>query len=138
MTFYLSEKSKQRLNGVDTKLREVVFLAIKITKVDFGIPAYGGIRTKEEQNQLFRDNKSKADGYIKYSRHQSGEAVDFYAYVDGEASYEPEHLSMVACALLQAASMLGVSVSWGGLWSAGQEKNGIEYGWDMGHIELGA
>ena len=136
MTFYLSERSKNRLDGVNPQLREVVFLAIKITRVDFGIPAYGGVRTKEEQNQLFRDGKSKADGYIKYSRHQSGEAVDFYAYVDGNASWEPEHLSMIACALLQAASMLGVSVSWGGLWSTGQTKNGIEYGWDMAHLEL--
>ena len=135
MTFKLSSKSKNHMVGVNPQLREIPHLAIKITKVDFGIPSTGGLRTKEEQNQLFRDGKSKADGYVKLSNHQSGEALDFYAYVDGKASYEPEHLAMVACAFLQAASILGYSIEWGGLWSTGQTKNNIEYGWDMAHIQ---
>ena len=134
--FKLSITSRTKLSGVDPELIAIVNLALKISKVDFGIPVHGGIRTKEEQNQLFRDKKSKADGYVKESRHQSGEAVDFYAYVDGKASWHEDHLAMVACAFLQSAAILKIPVNWGGLWKSNKTTNGIPYGWDMAHIEL--
>jgi len=124
------------MSGVNPELVEIANLAIKITKVDFGIPQFGGIRSTEEQAQLFADGKSKANGTTNMSNHQSGNALDFYAYVNG-ASWQEDHLAMVACAFLQAASMLGYKLNWGGLWSSSKTTNGIPYGWDMAHIELG-
>ena len=62
--------------------------------------------------------------------------MDFYAYINGAASWEHEHLAMVATAILQAASILGVKLNWGGLWSSTKKINGIPYGWDMAHMEL--
>ena len=78
------------------------------------------------------------DGTIKKSHHQTGKALDFYAFVDGKASWDPAHLTMVATAYLQAASTLGYSIEWGGLWLGRNPttKDGIRYGWDMPHIEL--
>jgi peptidoglycan L-alanyl-D-glutamate endopeptidase CwlK len=114
MTFRLSKSSLRNLDGVHPEMADVVKLAIQLTKVDFGIPLTGGYRTAETQNKLFLDGKSNADGYDKKSRHQSGQAVDVYAYVDGKASWEPEHLSMVACAMLEAAIRLDVNMRWGG------------------------
>lgn len=111
-----SERSLMRLEGVDERLQKIMHHAIGITKVDFGIPPYGGVRTAKEQSLLFKEGKSKADGYEKESKHQSGRAVDVYAYVDGKASWEEEHLAMVACAVLQSASKLGYALEWGGLW----------------------
>lgn len=116
MTFHLSKSSLRNLDGVHPEMVDVVKLAIQLTKVDFGIPSTGGYRTAEMQNKLFLDKKSNADGYEKKSRHQSGQAVDVYAYVDGKASWEPEHLSMIACAMLEAAIRLDVNMRWGGLW----------------------
>lgn len=118
MTFRLSKSSIRNLDGVHPEMADVVKLAIQLTKVDFGIPSTGGYRTAETQNKLFLDGKSNADGYDKKSRHQSGQAVDVYAYVDGKASWEPEHLSMVACAMLEAAIRLDVNMRWGGLWES--------------------
>lgn len=118
MTFRLSKSSLRNLDGVHPEMADVVKLAIQLTKVDFGIPSTGGYRTAEAQNKLFLDGKSNADGYDKKSRHQSGKAVDVYAYVDGKASWEPEHLSMVACAMLEAAIRLDVNMRWGGLWES--------------------
>lgn len=141
--FKLSEKSKQRREGVDPRLIEISDLAIQITVIDFGIPRDGGRRTAERQHELFLDKKSKADGYEKLSNHQPaedgyGKALDFYAYVDGKASWEHDHLAMVAAAHLQAASMLGYKLKWGGLWKSRTPKfiSGIPYGWDMPHVEL--
>lgn len=137
MTFALSQKSKKNREGIDPRLIEISDLAIKITKIDFGIPADGGLRTKERQGQLFKDGKSKADGVTVLSRHQLGEALDAYAFVDGQASWRPDHLAMVAAALLQAASLLGYKLEWGGLWRSTKKTNGIPYGWDCAHFELG-
>jgi len=135
LDFKLSSKSLGRLEGIDRDLISVVKLAIQITKIDFGIPPDGGMRSDIRQHQLFVDGVSKCDGYKKISNHQLGQAFDFYAYVDGKASWREDHLAMVACAMLQAATMLNVKLNWGGLWSSSKTTNGIPYGWDMAHIE---
>lgn len=114
--FTFSEASKNRLATVDKRLQEIAALAITISKYDFGIPKDGGLRTAEEQNRLFRAGASKADGYDKLSKHQSGKALDVYAHVNGQASWEPQHLAYIACAFFAAANKLGYRIQWGGLW----------------------
>ena len=126
MTFAFSQSSLERREGVDQRLIDISDLAIRLTKVDFGIPGDGGIRTEARQNELYLAGSSKCDGVIKLSNHQTGKALDVYAYVDG-ASWEPEHLTSVACAMLQAASMLGHKLVWGGHWATFI---------DMPHFEL--
>ena len=116
--FKLSNTSKQRREGVDPRLIEISDLAIQITVVDFGHPADGGLRSAERQNDMYYMGLSKCDGYKRLSKHQSGKALDVYAYVDGKASWDTEHLAMVAAAFLQAACMLGYELEWGGLWTS--------------------
>lgn len=125
MTFALSDRSKQNREGIDSRLIEISDLAITLTTIDFGHGSTAGVRTPSEQNKLFIHGKSKCDGYEIKSYHQSGRALDFYAYVDGNASWERSHLAEVACSFLQAASQLGYKVEWGGLWP-----------WDAPHIQL--
>lgn len=124
--FKLSSSSKQRREGVDTRLIEISDLAIQITVVDFGHPADAGKRTAERQNELYQAGKSKCDGYKKLSRHQSGKALDFYAFVDGKVSWDTEHLAMIAAAFLQAASILGYKLKWGGLWKSFKDYPHVE------------
>lgn len=136
--FVLSNRSKERREGVDPRLIEIDDLAIKLTLVDYGHGRVAGLRADEIQNKLYLDGKSKADGYIIRGNHQAaedgyGKALDFYAYVEGKVSYEPLHLAMVATAYFQAASILGYKIKWGGLWYT--EEHSL-YGWDMPHIEL--
>ena len=114
MTYQLSKRSGERLNGVNHNLIDIVLLALKISKIDFGIPEFGGIRTQAEQHALFLKGLSKCDGYSKLSNHQSGNAFDVFAYVDGKASWDKYHLTQVATAILSAASQLGVPLAWGG------------------------
>lgn len=125
--YRLSKRSKKNSEGVDPRLIDIRDLAIQITAIDFGIPESGGVRTAEEQRILFEALKSKADGYNKLSYHQSGKALDFYAYVDGHASWDGKHLATVAAAFLQAASLLGYKLKWGGLWKSFK---------DMPHVQL--
>ena len=130
--YTLSKNSLKALEGVDGRLQKVVRRALSMSKIDFGIPSTGGLRSDIQQNKLFLAGKSKADGYTHKSRHQpnlkgKSEAVDFYAYVDGKASWEPEHLAQVAATLLQAAIELNIKIKWGGLFRSFT---------DMPHIEL--
>lgn len=141
--FKLSANSKKNRDtvsgGVDPRLAEISNLAITISLIDFGHGAHSGRRTATEQHQLHLDGVSpNCDGYTVESKHQSGLALDFYAYVDGKASWDHAHLAVVAAALLQAASTLGYRLSWGGFWRSSRPKpiGGIPYGWDCPHVEL--
>ena len=96
MTFLLSSRSYNRLKGVDAKLVRLVELAIKRTPIDFGIAYMGGYRTDEEQNHLFNSGYSQKDGYLKISKHQTGEAVDLIVFVGNEVVNDERMLWQVA------------------------------------------
>lgn len=134
--FKFGKTSLERRAGVDSRLIEISDRALEISVIDFGIPEHGGLRTAEEQLQLFLRSASKADGTRFLSKHQSGLALDFYAYVDGKASWHPGHLAMVAAAHLQAAREFGYKLTWGGLWKPWKITDGIPHGWDSGHVQL--
>jgi len=128
MGFKFGANSLNNRAGVDPRLIEISDLAIKLSNIDFGIPNTGGLRTTKDQAALFTAGKSKADGRTNKSYHQTGRAIDVYAYVDGKASWDKLHLSHIATAMLQAAAHLGYKLEWGGLWNSWQ---------DMPHFELG-
>lgn len=119
--FSLSKNSKKNVTGVDARLTEIVELALTLSNVDFGIPSTGGLRTAETQARLFEEGASKKDGVNHVSYHQSGKALDVYAYVDGKASWDKLDLALVAAAMLQAAAQLGHPLKWGGLWKSWQD-----------------
>ena len=47
--YNFSKKSIERMIGVDRRLIEITTLALKISKIDFGVPPFGGVRTESEQ-----------------------------------------------------------------------------------------
>lgn len=116
--YKLSNTSKKRLEGVDSRIHQIIDLALTLSKVDFGIPEYGGVRTEIEQHKLFLKGKgvTEKDGKYKRSVHQDGRAFDVFAYVEGKATWDTVYMAQVACAILQAANMLGYKLKWGGLW----------------------
>jgi len=125
--FKLGKNSINNLAGVDGRLIDIADVAITLSNIDFGIPSTGGLRTEAVQAKLFADGVSKADGVNNKSYHQSGKALDVYAYVDGKASWDKLHLALIAAAMLQASAQLGYELKWGGLWKSWQ---------DMPHFEI--
>ena len=121
MSFKLGKNSINNLAGVDGRLIAIADLAIELTNIDFGVPSTGGLRTEADQAKLFADGVSKADGVNNKSYHQSGKAMDVYAYVDGKASWDKLHLAVIASAMLQASAQLGYKLKWGGLWKSWQD-----------------
>lgn len=109
--FKLSKRSLSELEGVDERLVAVVKRAIEITKVDFGVTQ--GLRTLEEQKQLFEDGATQT----MKSKHLTGNAVDLVAYIGGKVSWQLHVYDEIADAMKQAAQELNVPLRWGAAWT---------------------
>jgi len=116
--YKLSTNSLNNMEGGDPRIALITKTALEISKVDFGVPKHGGLRTAEIQYDLFKRGVSKFDGVDKKSKHQTGLAIDLFAYVDGTAVWDIQYMAQVACAMLQAANTLGHKLIWGGLWNS--------------------
>ena len=110
MPFNLSQKSLDRLEGVNDDMVRVVKKAIELTKVDFGVIC--GLRTVEEQEELV----AKGASQTMNSKHIDGLAVDLMAYLGGRASWELNLYDDIADAMKEAAKLENVGVRWGAAW----------------------
>ena len=111
MAYKLSTRSQERLIGVEPELKEVVYEAIKITKIDFGV--IEGLRTEEKQKQLVESGASQT----MKSKHLEGRAVDLMAYIGGRGSWELNVYDDIADAVKEAAINVDVAVRWGAAWT---------------------
>ena len=138
MSYRLGSSSINKLKDVSGFLVEVVMAAITESPYDFGICQ--GKRTAEQQNKIFLSGNSQKDGYKKLSKHQFGNAVDFFAFVDGKASWNVDYLEVIWKHMNKIAKGKMINLRWGGDW----DQDGIrvdrdrdEGFLDAGHIELG-
>ena len=97
--------------GVEPELKEVVYEAIKVTKIDFGV--IEGLRTEEKQKQLVESGASQT----MKSKHLEGRAVDLMAYIGGRGSWELNVYDEIADAMKEAAIKVDVAVRWGAAWT---------------------
>lgn len=125
MNYKLSQRSYDRLKGIDPILLDIITEGIKQSPFDFGIPMYGGYRTTAEQQKLYSKGRTSAgkkvtwvDGVNKKSYHQSGKAFDIYAYVDGKASWDKKYYEPIARHLQKVAKeCYNIKLEWGGDWT---------------------
>lgn len=111
MTFQLSTRSLEKLQGVDERLVKCVQRAIQITTVDFGV--VDGLRTPEKQLEYYQKGVSQiAVG----GSHVEGRAVDLMAYVGDRGSWELNLYDNIADAMKQASIEIDVGLRWGAAW----------------------
>ena len=128
-------KSNERLDTVNPIMQQIFRKAIVRSPIDFGIPQYGGKRYATEQRELFNAGKSKCDGVRILSNHQTGNAVDIYAFVNGQATWDARYILVITGVILATASEMGYTLRWGGdfdgdlNWDEGDS-------WDKVHFEL--
>lgn len=108
MTFSLSQKSLDKMQGVDSRLIQVVKRAIEITTVDFKV--LEGVRTLERQQELL---KQKVTQTLK-SKHLEGLAVDLGALKGADVSWDKPLYFEIAKAMKQASKELNIPIRWGG------------------------
>ena len=133
MSYQLSQKSLDRLKGVDERLAKVVKRAIELSPIDFMV--LEGVRTREQCMINYGKGRTIAQCVAKgvpakyanpnaakvtwlnnpfASKHVSGKAVDLVPYpVDWN---DLKKFDAIAKAMLQAAKELGVPVRWGADW----------------------
>ena len=133
MVFNLSQRSLDRLVGVDERLQRVVKRAIELSKQDFMV--LEGVRTRQQCMTNYGKGRTIAQCVAKgvpaqyanpnaakvtwlnnpfASKHVSGKAVDLVPYpVDWD---DLKKFDTIAQAMLQAAKELGVPVRWGADW----------------------
>lgn len=130
MAYSLGGRSLAELEGVHPKLVDVVKRAIEITEQDFSV--HDGLRTVAEQREYVRRGVSKTmnskhmkqpDGY--------GHAVDLVPYINGQLRWEWKPIFVIAAAVHQAATELGVALTWGGCW----DRNFADIGSTPAEIE---
>ena len=138
MCYQFSKSSVERMKGVHPDLITIFSEAIKNSPIDFGIPKSGGIRSAGQQNILFQQGVSgKCDGIQIKSKHQTGEALDVFAYVNGKASWNKNHLCLIAGVILSTAKRLKkegkvqIEIKWGGTFGSDNFQ-----GWDLPHFEV--
>lgn len=111
MTFHLSQRSLDNLEGVNPQMVAVVKLAITKTKIDFGV--IEGVRTIERQRELVAAGASKTMN----SKHIGGNAVDLMAYIGSRSSWELNLYDDIADAMSEAGRELNVPIKWGAAWT---------------------
>ena len=125
MTFRLSSRSIERLEGVNPVLVDIVNLAITKTKVDFGVSC--GVRTLDTQKKLVESGKSQTmRSYHLLQDDMTSWAVDLVAYIDGDVCWEVNVYDDVADAIQSACKEIdtkGFRVRWGGAWSVSDLAN---------------
>ncbi len=135
--YYLSKRSKKRLQGVNPKLVAVVERAIELTNQDFTV--LEGLRTRKRQKWLKRNGYS----WTLKSKHLTGRAIDVAPWVikNGKGTIDWNDLEKfheIFKAMKQASQELGVKIRWGGDWNHnGSYRDEIRRGvYDGGHFEL--
>jgi len=118
MTFRLSQRSMDRLEGVHPAMTGVVERAIQLTDVDFGVTQ--GVRTLDEQKANVAAGRSQTMA-SKHLLQDDGfsHAVDVVAYVGSDVSWELNMYDNICDAFKTAAEEVGCSIKWGAAWSEG-------------------
>ena len=109
--YKLSQRSLDRMDGIDKRLQAVVRHAITATKTDFGVIC--GMRTLEEQRALVEKGASQT----MKSKHLDGHAVDLMAYIGSRGSWELNLYDDIADAMAEAAREVDVPIRWGAAWN---------------------
>ena len=141
--YKLSKRSEERISGIQQILSEIIECAIVTSPYDFGIPEFGGKRSGLEQEIMYsfgrttfdlqkkgitgvegQPNKRKVTWTLN-SYHETGNAFDIYAYVNGKASWDMKYLEPIARHLQKVAlEEFCVQLEWGfDLW----KKDGAHF-----------
>jgi peptidoglycan L-alanyl-D-glutamate endopeptidase CwlK len=118
MSFRLSQRSMDRLEGVHPDMTAVVERAIQLTGVDFGVTQ--GVRTLDEQKANVAAGRSQTMA-SKHLLQDDGfsHAVDVVASVGSDVSWELNVYDDICDAFKEAAKEVGCSIKWGAAWSEG-------------------
>ena len=113
--FKFSNKSLEKLNSVDPKLKFLAEEVLKISPIDFSITC--SLRKKEEQEQLVKEGKSKTI----YSKHLLGKAIDILPCK--EKYNQSKDIFILVGLFIAVAKQLNIKIRVGALWDYNSTKD---------------
>lgn len=131
--FKFGKRSKENLAGTKQKVRELAELALMYSTVDFSV--IDGLRTTEQQQEMFKAGKSELDGVYKKSDHQSGKAIDVIPYVDDIDIWAVDNPKVAFVwlelyrALMRAAMKLDMKIEFGVAYNIGGGRDYPHISW---------
>jgi peptidoglycan L-alanyl-D-glutamate endopeptidase CwlK len=120
-------RSKERLRGVDTRLRNVLNEVVKF----YDITILEGMRTEDRQRELV----AKGASQTMKSKHIEGKAVDIAPYPVPDWKNKDQFVFM-AGRVMQEADNQKVPVRWGGNWDRDNEVVTDQKFDDLVHFEI--
>jgi peptidoglycan L-alanyl-D-glutamate endopeptidase CwlK len=120
-------RSKERLRGVDTRLRNVLNEVVKF----YDITILEGMRTEDRQRELV----AKGASQTMKSKHIEGKAVDIAPYPVPDWKNKDQFVYM-AGRVMQEADNQKVPVRWGGNWDRDNEVVTDQKFDDLVHFEI--
>lgn len=141
MTYKLSKTSKQKLATCHKDLQLIVDTVINI--IDFTV--LEGVRSLENQQKYFNENKSQLDGINKLSKHQVTKnrncslAVDLAPYPinwnDKLSFYYLAGIVKGVSHMLLTEKRISHKIRWGGDWNSNNNLKDQTF-FDLPHFEL--
>ena len=123
--YRFGKRSRERLEGVNVKLVNVLNELIKIMDVAI----IEGVRSKERQAELLEKGATK----VKYSKHMEGKAVDLAPYpINWE---DRERFHYMGGMIRGIGKQLGFKIRWGGDWDSDGEIADNKFD-DLVHVEI--
>ena len=120
-------RSKERLRGVDTRLRNVLNEVVKF----YDITILEGMRTEDRQRELV----AKGASQTMKSKHIDGKAVDIAPYPVPDWKNKDQFVFM-AGRVMQEADNQKIPVRWGGNWDRDNEVVTDQKFDDLVHFEI--
>jgi peptidoglycan L-alanyl-D-glutamate endopeptidase CwlK len=135
-----SETSKNRLDTCDKKLQDIFNEVIK----HYDCTIICGARSDFDQQKAFKEGKSKNDGIIKKSKHQTSrenpysQAVDVAPFHARKPNIDWNCLPnfyIFAGYVLRVAHEMNIKIRWGGSWDGTLDVRNNKFN-DLVHFEL--
>lgn len=117
--YKLSQKSRERLKGVDARLVALVHEVLYYTDVS----VIEGLRSIAQQ----KENVAKGVSQTMKSKHLEGKAVDLWPYpvprlANGQLDSSAQSWNQMAFVVGYCAGKLGLNITWGGEWKTLVDK----------------
>lgn len=128
--YRFSSRSEGNMRGVHPDLVTVMRMALRISRVDFGVTQ--GVRTKKQQQEKLiarKTNTMNSRHVVESNQCGYACAIDVAAYIAGAPTWEWHQYEKIARAVFRAAIALGIQVEWGGFWKFPHDGVHFQLSW---------
>ena len=133
MTFRWGKKSSSKLSLLTPNLQKLAHKVLDYNIIDCLVD--DSYRTAEEQDRLYSIGKSKVQWPNSQHNKLPSKAMDLVPVINGIASWNHYHCSVLAGLVLAAAIELGIKLRWGGNWDMDHEPITDQDFQDLAHYE---